>query len=188
MCLALRLDSLVGDRRLLAGKGESNDLWLMFYENVGAVTETEPFLSSVSTQSTCQLSLDNRHNREGNTQALLWVILIYVNYCSGSLSTFRFSTFSLFVLAELSHRESRTVYFPRTVSVETALSTVEFGNPTQEGVRAYTGPRRQVQQASQWPCHAYSWHRRLGTTPASDDGHSAIPQPAQSLLKHACTI
>lgn len=65
------LDSPPGDRRLLPGKGESNDLWLMFYENVGTVPETEPVLSPVGTQSLCRPSMDNRHGGEGVPGAAL---------------------------------------------------------------------------------------------------------------------
>lgn len=45
----LGLDSLPGDRRLLSGKGKSNNLWLMFYEKCWrAVTEMKPLLSLMS--------------------------------------------------------------------------------------------------------------------------------------------
>lgn len=40
----LVLDSLACGRRQLSGKGKSNNLWLMFYENCWhVVTETKPF-------------------------------------------------------------------------------------------------------------------------------------------------
>lgn len=56
----LVLDSLACGRRLLSGKGKSNNLWLMFYEKCWhVVTETKPFsLFLISIVSLCKLNLD----------------------------------------------------------------------------------------------------------------------------------